>query len=69
MVRCGNKVLPLERFINLDDIRRGWHRPTKSWRPYSNIVKNNLICSNPFSAVLTDYPEDQATIARCPAGS
>lgn len=54
VIQCGNKSLPIDAFIRLDDIRRGWHRSTCQ---YSDIP-GSLIPGNPFASVLTDFPEE-----------
>ncbi|KAH7383577.1 heterokaryon incompatibility protein-domain-containing protein [Cadophora sp. MPI-SDFR-AT-0126] len=54
VIQCGNKSLPIDAFIRLDDIRRGWHRSTCQ---YSDI-RGSLIPGNPFASILTDFPEE-----------
>ncbi|KAH7330418.1 heterokaryon incompatibility protein-domain-containing protein [Rhexocercosporidium sp. MPI-PUGE-AT-0058] len=53
-IHCGNKSLPISAFIRLDDIRRGWHRST--FRYVS--ARGSLIPRNPFSSILTEFPEE-----------
>jgi len=55
VIQCGNKALPIDAFIRLDDIRRrGWHRSTCQ---YSDI-RGSFIPGNPFASILTDFPEE-----------
>lgn len=54
MIQCGTKSLPISAFIRLDDIRRGWHRSTSQYVQ----LRSSLIPDNPFSAILTDFPEE-----------
>ncbi|KAK0128803.1 hypothetical protein ONS95_000753 [Cadophora gregata] len=54
VVQCGNKSLPIDAFIRLDDIRRGWHRSSCQ---YSDI-RGSLIPGNAFASILTDFPEE-----------
>ncbi|KAG4430170.1 hypothetical protein IFR05_014346 [Cadophora sp. M221] len=54
VVLCGNKSLPIEAFVRLDDIRRGWHRSSSRYIE----AQGSLIPGNPFSSILTDFPEE-----------
>lgn len=60
--RCGNKILPFAAFVFLDDVRRGYHRPTKTWIDQMTRAERFVIPANPFSAILTDYPDDRPRV-------
>lgn len=57
LVRCGNATLPIEAFVHLDDIRRGWVRPERRYLDNAQGKTRFLIQASPFRHILTDYPE------------
>ncbi|KAK5652708.1 hypothetical protein OQA88_10302 [Cercophora sp. LCS_1] len=66
IVRCGNKSLPIEDFIRLNDIRRGWNRatPSSTWNLdiENGINQSSAALTNPFSAILTYWESSRADI-------
>lgn len=61
VMRCGNATLPIEAFVHLDDIRRGWVRPEKRELDNAEGRTRFLIQANSFRHILTDYPETKLT--------
>jgi hypothetical protein len=59
ILRCGNTTLPIEAFVHLDDVRRGWVRPEKRYLDNLEAKTRFLIQASPFCHVLTDYPESK----------
>lgn len=62
VVRCGDVTLPFEAFVHLDDIRRGYIRPEQRWLSNAEGGSRFVIQRNPFSNVLTDYPEEKPKV-------
>lgn len=54
VILCGNKSLPIEAFVRQDDIRGGWHGSSARYVE----ARGFLIPGNPFSSILTDFPEE-----------
>lgn len=63
IVRCGNKKLPFEAFVYLEDIRRSYNRPEKRLLIPSRGAMGPLIQGNPFRHVLIDYIDDKPKVA------
>lgn len=59
-VRCGNKTLPFAAFINLDDLRTGFHRPTKQYLDPKLVVLQDI----PFSNILRHFEADRQKILK-----
>lgn len=57
IVRCGDAALPLEAFVHLDDIRRGYIRPERRSLDNAQGRTRFLIQGSPFRHILTDYPD------------
>ncbi|POS79532.1 ankyrin and HET domain-containing protein [Diaporthe helianthi] len=61
VVRCGSASFPIEAFVHLDDIRRGWVRPEERYLANAEGRTRFLIQANIFQHILTDYPETKLT--------
>ncbi|KAK0653122.1 heterokaryon incompatibility protein-domain-containing protein [Cercophora newfieldiana] len=59
VVHCGHATLSMEAFMVLDDIRRGWHRPSKQYMfsKTNSITNLSLALRNPFSGIVTFWPD------------
>ena len=61
-IMCGTKSVPIEAFIHLDDLRRGYHRPTG--RTIDNALQPSryLFKQHAFSQILHHYFNDRRRI-------
>ncbi|KAK2762899.1 heterokaryon incompatibility protein [Colletotrichum kahawae] len=59
---CGSKTASVEAFIHLDDVRRGYHRPSRKYIDNAEQPPWFQLTQNKFSVILTDYPEDKENI-------
>lgn len=59
IIQCGTQTLPMEAFMILDDIRRGWHRASQTYdRTAHNAITNfSVALRNPFSGIVTYWPD------------
>ncbi|KAK0618877.1 heterokaryon incompatibility protein-domain-containing protein [Immersiella caudata] len=59
IIRCGAQTLSMESFMVLDDIRRGWHRPSQTYHhsAINTITNLSLALRNPFSGIVTYWPD------------
>ncbi|KAF5523167.1 Heterokaryon incompatibility protein 6, OR allele [Colletotrichum aenigma] len=62
VILCGSKTASVEAFIHLDDVRRGYHRPTRKYIDNAEQPSRFELTQNKFSVILTDYPEDKELI-------
>lgn len=58
-VHCGDSTLPMEAFMVLDDIRRGWHRQSGTYlhTESNSITSLSIPLRNPFSGIITYWPD------------
>ncbi|KAK4446716.1 heterokaryon incompatibility protein-domain-containing protein [Podospora aff. communis PSN243] len=70
-VRCGYQSLPMESFMVLDDIRRGWHRPTQTYQhsAFNAITNLSVALRNPFSGIVTYWPDARTRLLNPTADS
>lgn len=62
IVMCGTKSAPIEAFIHLDDLRRGYHRPSGKEIDNASQPSQYLFKQNPFSQILHHYYSDKRRI-------
>ncbi|KAJ0304710.1 hypothetical protein Brms1b_011117 [Colletotrichum noveboracense] len=62
VILCGSKTASVEAFVHLDDVRRGYHRPSGKYIDISEQPSWFQLTQNKFSVILTDYPEDKELI-------
>lgn len=61
-VMCGSKSAPIEAFIHLDDLRRGYHRPSDETIDNASQPSRHLFRQHAFSQVLHHYFDDKQRV-------
>lgn len=59
---CGSKSAPIEAFVHLDDLRRGYHRPSGRDIDNAEQPSRQLLKQNAFSQVLSHYFNDKRRV-------
>lgn len=62
VLMCGKRSAPIEAFVHLDDLRRGYHRPTGETIDNSAQPSRFLFKQHPFSQILHHYYSDKQRV-------